>query len=76
MRPIMAFARFVTPQRPITRMMELAVDMRRKGKLKKDIVISLNKQGFKTRTGKPWTDSILNNELKKFIKPEDDLDFI
>jgi hypothetical protein len=32
---------------------------------RKEIVSLLNERGFKTRTGRPWTSSILAGELKK-----------
>ena len=31
---------------------------------KKDLVVLLNNQGFKTRTGRPWTYPILLTEIK------------
>jgi hypothetical protein len=48
--------------------MKLAMDMNNMGKKKKNIANSLNELGFKTRTGKSWSLSILNIELKKCIK--------
>ena len=43
-----------------------------KGKSIKRVVRLLNDEGFKTRTGKVWSVSILNNELRKSEKEETD----
>jgi len=44
---------------------EAACQLLKKGIPKKEVVVILNKQGFKTRTGKKWTYPTLVVELKK-----------
>lgn len=45
--------------------LEIVKDHVRKGVSNQDIVTLLNDTGFKTRTGRKWTVSILHSELKK-----------
>lgn len=40
------------------------------GMARKENVLFLNQKGFKTRTGRNWTVSILRKELVKYAKPE------
>lgn len=44
----------------------LAVQWREEGERQRTIVERLNARGCMTRTGKPWTQSILSNELTRF----------
>ena len=46
--------------------LEIVQDHVKKGVSKEDIVSLLNDRGFKTRTGRNWTYSILQSELKKW----------
>ena len=50
---------------------EVAKDYQKQWIPKKKIVYLLNKSGFKTRTGKKWSYSILMNEMKRFKKNVD-----
>ena len=46
--------------------LEVVQDQIKKGVAIPDIVVLLNDRGFKTRTGRKWTYSILQSELKKW----------
>jgi hypothetical protein len=52
--------------------MSYARDHLAKGLSTKRVVRLLNDEGFKTRTGKAWTTSILSNEVRKSEKGESD----
>jgi len=46
--------------------LEVVQDQIKKGVAIPDIVVLLNDRAFKTRTGRKWTYSILQSELKKW----------
>lgn len=48
--------------------MDIVNDNVKRGVKQKHIVDFLNNKGFRTRTGKKWTSSILSVELKRFNK--------
>jgi len=48
--------------------MEIIIDNIKKGVKKKNIITLLNDSGFKSRTGREWTSSLLTIELKKYNK--------
>lgn len=54
--------------------MEIAQQHLKKWASRKEVVNRLNADGFKSRTGKPWTTSILGLELKKLRAKPDDTD--
>jgi hypothetical protein len=54
-----------TYQEQFIKAMEFASDQIAEGVKRKHVVTLLNEKGFKTRTGRKWSDSILNSELKK-----------
>ena len=55
-------------QEQFIKAMEFAGDQIAKGVRKKHVVTLLNEKGFKTRTGRKWTQAILSFELKKVGK--------
>ncbi len=59
-------------QEQFVKAMAFACDQVDKGVAKKYIVAQLNERGFKTRTGRKWSPSILTSELKKVKETSSD----
>jgi len=60
-------------QEQFVKAMAFACDQVAKGVIKKHIVTLLNEKGFKTRTGRKWSQAILASEFKKVREKSSDL---